>query len=562
MSLPRVNRIDFFRNHGPDFFEALSRCIAHELGQGAQRENRWARLTPAQQGVYELWCFWAEVENGGLAQYFYNHTNARVPALEELLRVTGCVPAAELLEQATGLYRKHKKAFAVENPFGVDGLFSRMTELTELNRPVERLLARNSKRLEKWIRANIALIAVGDDGEPIEPNFSGTIETHHPGGPVFEQAVVRRGRLTGPYRRYFEDGVLEYSCYYKAGKISADYWPSGQPQHKRLKRGKLTVLEWYYPSGKLQKRYVTDKTGFALEPVRLWYENGQLAEEAHIKNGDKLGPRLKFFEDGSPRLEAEYRKGEKRVIENAWDDQRRQVVKNGDGTFFDDGRRIDGSRCLVYDGFCTYSQELHNGILHGMETTWLHGVLYSTQEFANGKPHGLYTHFYDNGRVRSKAKYADGKALQTEDFPKFDDPRPAVLLEVKANAELYQAWRHPLLDGYPVPRNLEEVQAKLVVPAFLNEVFERNKAGNLKEQYENLNEFDDSIGYLVMVNDRGIVDKVDSTISGFYCAHLVDLYPPIIEQLTFEPGLIRGRPVRCRVFVKVRHTFVEGISPR
>jgi antitoxin component YwqK of YwqJK toxin-antitoxin module len=76
-----------------------------------------------------------------------------------------------------------------------------------------------------------------------------------------------------------------------------------------MTRGKLRVEEWYFPTGQLQKRYVSDKTGYAVEPVRVWHENGQLAEELHTKKGEELGPWLKFFDDGSPRLEAEHRKG-------------------------------------------------------------------------------------------------------------------------------------------------------------------------------------------------------------------------------------------------------------
>ena len=80
-----------------------------------------------------------------------------------------------------------------------------------------------------------------------------------------------------------------------AGEVSADYWPTGQPRHKRLKRGKLRIDEWYHPSGAIQKGYVADKTGYAIEPVRLWHDNGQLAEEIHTKEGDKIGPWPVFF---------------------------------------------------------------------------------------------------------------------------------------------------------------------------------------------------------------------------------------------------------------------------
>ena len=378
-----------------------------------------------------------------------------------------------------------------------------MTELSKLDNQFGRRINRTSKQLEKWMRANIGTLVLGDDGLPIVPDFSGTIETHHPNGRVHEQASIRRGKLSGPYRRYFDDGTLEHSCQYRAGEISSDFWPSGQPKHKQMKRGGLIVKEWYYPSGKLQKRYVSDSTGFAVEPVRFWHENGQLAEEVHTKEGDRLGPWLRFFEDGTPRLEAEYGEEETLIVRNAWDDERRQVVKDGDGVHHDDGRDISVSYKLLYESDRVHSRELRGGIAHGVETIWYDGVLWSTQEYVNGKLHGVSTTFYENGRVRSRSIYRNDEEIETEELPRFDDPRPAVRIEIEANEKLYQAWNHPLLDQYPRPMNLEQVQSQLEIPAFLAEVFERNQAGTLKEQYEDLNTFDDSVAYMVMVDERG-----------------------------------------------------------
>src|SRR5262249_982 len=220
----------------------------------------------------------------------------------------------------------------------------------------------------------------------------------------------------------------------------------------------------------------------------------------------------------------------------------------------------DVSYDLLFRSDWTSSQELRDGIPHGGSTTWFDGVLWTKQEFANGKPHGEYTSFYDNGRVRTRSTFRNGKEIKTEEFPKFDNPRTAVVLGVEANADLYEAWNDPLLDVYPTPSNLEQVQARLKVPAFLEEVFERNKSGKLKEDYDNLNTFDDSIAYMVMVDERGVVDKVEWTGASAYSGGTIDIYPPLIKELKFEPGCIRGRKVRCGVIVSVHHTFVEASS--
>jgi antitoxin component YwqK of YwqJK toxin-antitoxin module len=557
---PRLSPIDFFRLHGREFFLAVYQSIEQVLGDDRQWKQRWSRLDPRHRGLYAWWRFWGDVENGGLSQFFFNCTDAWVPALDALLVASGNAPMAALLNDATKIYRKHKKEFAVENPFGENGLFARMTELAKLDRPVGRLLGRTAKELEKWLRANSSLVVLDAAGGPIDPKFTGELETYHPNGNVFEQATVRRGVVSGPYHRYFDDGTLEQACHYKSGEISGDYWPNGQPKNKTMKRGKLKIHEWYYPSGNLHKRYVADKTGYsAVEPVRVWHENGQLAEEIHMAGSDKYGPWLKFFEDGLPRLQAEHRKKEVLVVKNAWDDQRRQVVKNGRGTYFDDSIDFSISYNLKSDGVWPSSIELRDGIPHGAGTTWHQGLLSIKSVYANGKLE-LRTHFYENGRISRRTTFRDGKEIKEDTFPKFDNPQPAVFIHFEADAKLFAAWKQRLLDTYPIPRNLEKVQAKLTVPAFLQEVFERNLANSLRDDYEDWNTFNDGIAYSVLVNERGVVEKVDFQGSSPYSIVTVETYKPIVGELKFQPGRIRGHTVPCRVLVNVDHTFVEGAS--
>jgi hypothetical protein len=291
---PRMDRVDFYRLRGDAFFEAVHSAIDAALGEGRARERRWAKLTPAQQGMYGYWLLGIEQGNGGLAQFFYNRTDALVPAIQRLLRRAGSAELAQVLGEAQKVYRKRRKEFETLEPFGDDGVFARMTELAKLDRAYERYAGRAAKALEKWAREHVGEIVTDAQGNAIDPKFTGEVETLHPNGLAFQQATVRKGVLSGAYRRYLEDGTLEHATYYKAGEESADFWPSGQPKHRKMKRGKLTVYEWYFESGKLRKRFVSDKTGYPREPIVVWYENGQVAEELHVKpkTGEKLGPWL------------------------------------------------------------------------------------------------------------------------------------------------------------------------------------------------------------------------------------------------------------------------------
>ncbi|HWA29373.1 MAG TPA: DUF4375 domain-containing protein, partial [Lacunisphaera sp.] len=111
-----ISRIDFFRLREEEFFGMLVRAVDDTLGEGKQREKRWASLSPLQRGVWAWWGFWGDVLNGGLTQYFYNHTDRDVPAIEWLLEAAGASALAAPLKEAVKVYRKHRKAFEVENP--------------------------------------------------------------------------------------------------------------------------------------------------------------------------------------------------------------------------------------------------------------------------------------------------------------------------------------------------------------------------------------------------------------------------------------------------------------
>jgi antitoxin component YwqK of YwqJK toxin-antitoxin module len=552
--LPRLSRIDFYRLHEGELFSALAQAIerVEPFPAGASR--------PAHKGIYAWANLSRDVLNGGFEQFFYN--NRGDDGLEELaglldsLDVPGAGP---LLRDAIAVYRRHESAFRVKNPW--NGLFGSIKEFGKLERAFAKLVRRGNRALEKWIRSHITELATDETGNPIDTQFTGAVEIWQANGLMGAYLDVKKGKPNGAYREFFDDGTVRKAVFYKAGiDVTNDFWSDGQLKRKESRRGPHTIIEWYYPSGGLQKRFVKDKGGYAAEPVRLYHENGQLAEEVHTVGGEKRGPWLKFFDDGSPQLRAEYAPEEKLVVHDAWAADRTQVVKDGTGVFHDDGRTIKWFYAVFFEHNWVLDQELKDGVPHGKTTTYHNGVLWSVSSYVNGVEEGESTTYWDNGRVCAVAKMVGGNEVQSERFPKFDRPIPAVIVRVEANEELYRAWGHVRVDEYPQALNLDDVQSQLQVPDFLREVHERNRTGTTRNEYENCNTFKDGIAYFLAVNATG--DVVDALANGSaaYSAGSWGTYPPLLRQLRFAPGRILRRAAECRVLAWVDHTFVEGES--
>lgn len=548
--LPRLSRIRFFRLQENELICALAGAIQSQgVDADAISDRHAAVLAWAQLS--------GDVPNGGFEQFFFNHRGDHgVEVLAELLDSIDVPKAGDLLRSATLIYHKNAAAFQTDQPW--EGLFGSIREFEKLETDFMNVLLRGNRALEKWVRSHIAELAVDENGDGIDPLFTGTIELPQANGLVGEYLEVKKGKPHGAYRTFFEDGTVRKVTFYKSGKVTGDFWPDGVLKRKESKRGPHTIIEWYYPSGALQKRYVKDKDGYTAEPVRRFHENGQLAEETSRDGLEKVGPWLKFFADGSPQLQAEYDDEEKLIVHNAWSDDGVQVVRDGTGVFHDDGIGIDWEYDVFFKHQWQWDKELCNGVQHGKTTMFNKGVLWRVDHFENGVRSGESTSYWDNGRVRAKATYVAGKEVKKESFPKFDRPVPAVVVVIQANEELYTAWEHLRVDRYPQVLNFDEIQAALPMPNFLREVYERNQSRTLKSDYEDWNTFDDGIAYFLTVNEAGEVTSAVANGSGACSGGSWGVYPPYLERLRFTPGYVGERAVECRVLARVKHTFVEG----
>jgi antitoxin component YwqK of YwqJK toxin-antitoxin module len=549
--LPQLSRVEFFRYRDNDLASSLASAIADHVDQFPDAE-----LTDHHTAISAWSAAAIDVPNGGFTQFFYNRRGDHgVRELAALLDTLDLSKAATILRDAAAVYRQHRHSFDVSNPW--DGLFGSIQPFDKLDRSFMKVILRCSRAFDSWIRDHIAELATDESGAPIDPKFTGTVEIRYPNGQIKECLEVRKGKPHGGYREYFEDGSIRDSVFYKAGKISGDFWPNGQLKRKESKQGKNRIIEWFYPNGAIQKRYVKDKDGYAADPIRLFHENGQLAEELTTVKGKKRGPWLKFFDDGTPELQAEYVPDEKLLVHNAWNEKRKQVVKDGTGIFRDYLAHIDWEYEVYFENGWPRESELKGGVPHGKVTTYCRNVLRSIAIYVQGKPDGESTTYWDNGRIRSVTKFVKGKEGKSKEFPKFDRPIPTVLLKVEADEKLYAAWRHIRVDEYPRVLNLEEVQKQLKVPQFLREVHDRNLAGTLQDDYEDYNTFNDGIAYFLTVDVSGEVTAATANGSSVYSGGEWDTYPPFLRRLRFTPGCIRGRAIECRVLARVDHTFVE-----
>ena len=550
-SLPRLSRVEFFRFREDELASSLARAIAKHVEQFADQA-----LTGHQAAVSAWASVATNVQNGGFTQFFYNNRGDHgVAELVALLEALDLSKAAAILRDATAIYQLHRNEFNVSDPW--DGLFGSIEALDNLDESFMSVLPDCNRALDQWTREHVTGLATDESGTPIDPEFTGTVEIRYSNCQIKESLEVEKGKPHGAYREYFlEDGSVRQGVLYVEGKIVGDFWPNGQLKRKEHEEGKNRVIEWFYPNGALQNRYVNDEDGNAAEPIRLFHENGALAEELNTVKGKKRGSWLKFFTDGTPELQAEYGADEALIVHNAWNEKREQMVKNGTGTFRDYAKNIDWEYDVFRKNGWTRESELEDGVPHGKVTLYSHGVLWRIAQYVNGKPNGESTAYWDNGRIRSMTKLVNGTKV-SEDFPKFDLPTPAVLLSVEANEELYAAWRHIHVDEYPRVLNLAEVRNQLEVPQFLREVHERNLAGKLKEEYEDCNTFNDGIAYLLAVDEFGSVTAATANGSGVYSGGDWNTYPPLLRKLRFAPGRIRGRAIECQVLARVDHTFIE-----
>ncbi|MCB9170328.1 MAG: toxin-antitoxin system YwqK family antitoxin [Flavobacteriales bacterium] len=133
-------------------------------------------------------------------------------------------------------------------------------------------------------------------------------------GQVVEEGRYVNSRRAGEWRRYWPNGKLMSEINYQMGRPRGDYhtyYPDGTPEEQGswdLDRNTGRFRRWH-PNGQLAQDFVFDQYGVRNGMQKYYYENGQLAVEVNIKDGQEEGNLKRYYANGDPQQVAQFQNG-------------------------------------------------------------------------------------------------------------------------------------------------------------------------------------------------------------------------------------------------------------
>jgi antitoxin component YwqK of YwqJK toxin-antitoxin module len=269
-------------------------------------------------------------------------------------------------------------------------------------------------------------------------------------GKIEEKANYSLDQAEGTWERYYEDGTLRSKGAYRENDQVGTwtFW-----NEKGIK-----VLEADYGNGESTKIINSWDDNGKPEVVdgkgdyKLFYYNGQLAESGVILNGERTGLWKKYYPDGKPQEEGEYRSGIY-YMNTSFSPEGKIQVEKGAGLFesFDNGTVVErgpienglrnGHWERYYPGDSTILEEINyaNGKATGDQKSfftdgttqvegvmaedlrqgewhWYHssGILETTVSFVNDKKEGKQPFYDEDGVMLRWEEYHDGKLVDRQ----------------------------------------------------------------------------------------------------------------------------------------------------
>lgn len=535
---PKLNKADFFRLTGFDFGWFVLQPISSFM-KDKDREIENARsLTYIQKALHYWWYVDGQVTNGGFVQFYYNGLGPYMPTVIKSLKHIKDNKMADLLQRAETIYQKNKALMdkaRTKDLFGSD-LYERLDELTKLDQEYYKLKDQTMSQIEDYIRKNPAEFGIDEDGNEINTKFTGDCRSYHPNTQIREEFSLENGIITGEFKSYYEDGTLKEKVQYLEGKKSGErteFFQNGNLKYTVKKDALLNHFrhQWYFENGnpqKLEHKHIDkdENTG----EYKEWFDNGQLNKTGtYVSNYIREGEWLEYYQDGSKNLEAEYRNGIL-LPSNHWNKKGEQTLQNGTGLYVRDH--------LSSNDVSRDEEEYKNYVKHGLHKSFRNGVLTLSQEMENGLSHGLSRTYYKNGKTKEESLYNNGKRVSSQIYPKSDRPTGSVTFRYLMKEEWLEKRGLPTADSYPSCLNEDEIKQIIKTPKLLFE-----------PQYHDV---EGSTCLWLSVDENG-----DVTNSEFTSAYMTngEEFLEVADRMKFKPGIKEGKNVASFIYIIANFTI-------
>ena len=284
----------------------------------------------------------------------------------------------------------------------------------------------------------------------------------------------------------------------------------------------------FYKNGnpkKLQHQKIESEKRIGV--YKEWHSNGKLKESGtYISDYERDGEWLEFHEDGSKKMEAEFKNGDF-LIHHFWDKDGTHILKDGTGLYINEYSMFEDEQERKEHEYKNYKK-------HGTQKDFTNGVLGLYQEMENGKEHGLTRSYYKNGKLKEEKIYKEGKEVSKKEFPLFENPKVVAQITYEMEDEWLTNRELEPADSYPVALNKEEVEKSFDVAVSLLDSY--GSEGNMFYKY------------FVEIDENGNITNADFQMAsnGFLTEEIKESF----KQLKFKPAMKDGKAVESYLFMK------------
>jgi len=296
----------------------------------------------------------------------------------------------------------------------------------------------------KWFDENGNLSKTGQYAKGLE---TGVWKNFYPNGITLDSGNYIDGRKNGKWIINYENGRL-----YQSGSYNRDvqegiwevYYEDGKLVSKGLMKDNKPVGKWsnFYPSGQLANELENlpddkilvwnsfDSAGKVLVQngegiYKEFSDKGKLLQTGKVEKGHKVGKWNVYYETGDLKAEGRYI-DDFFLLDNSWDSNGRQNVKNGSGSFlsyYADGKSLSesgeykngyktGTWQTFYETSDKVLQESHyeKGRLNGiMKQYFESGTVYAEGKMENNLMEGEWIWYHESGIEASKVSFKQDK---------------------------------------------------------------------------------------------------------------------------------------------------------